>query len=118
MSIIFDSLVEKIPPSDIIILTDGSVKSSPPSSTCAIFIPVLNCSKSLLFSQGSGIFSAELYGILKALESINALDQPTPPPPPAFTSDYSSAIKALLSPKTPIHSCISEIKKPPKMSPF
>jgi ribonuclease HI len=107
-SIIFNSLVENIPPPDIIIFTDGSVKSSPPRSTCAIFIPALNCSKSWLLSQGSGIFTAELYGILKALESIYALDQL--PPCIHIFSDSSSAIKALSSPISPIHSCISEIK--------
>ena len=65
-------------------------------------------SSSIPFSQGSGIFSAELYGILKALESIYALDQL--PPCIHIFSDSSSAIKTLSSPKTPILSCILEIR--------
>jgi hypothetical protein len=68
----------KISPPDIIIYTEGSVKSSPPSSTCAIYIPYLVYSKSCLLLPGSGIFSSELYRILRALEKLYALDQSPP----------------------------------------
>ncbi len=54
------------------------------------------------------MFSAKLYGILKTLETIYALDQLLPCI--HIFSDSTSAIKALSSPKTLIHSCITEIK--------
>jgi hypothetical protein len=75
---IFNSLLANIGPPDVIAYTDGSVTRTPPSSSCAIFIPSLDLTKSWQLESGSSIFTAELHGIHQALAAIYALDSSPP----------------------------------------
>lgn len=87
------------------IYTDGSVDTSKGAVGCGIFIPQLKYAKSYHLPGGISIFSAELVGILMALEWISDV-QPTQV---CILSDSMSALEAI-SVLAPTNNIVSEIQ--------
>ncbi|XP_045029832.1 uncharacterized protein LOC123472429 [Daphnia magna] len=71
--------------------TDGSIKNN--VASCAFTFPDINLNETWLLSKGSNIQTAELYGILKALEACNH-HYCTPPELHLFT-DSQAALLAI-----------------------
>ncbi|KAL8583342.1 hypothetical protein ACOMHN_057628 [Nucella lapillus] len=65
---------------------------------CALVIPDLGITKKYHLNNGIGIYTAELYAILKACETIN--DMPQPPRAALVLTDSKSSLQGLASGKT------------------
>ncbi|KAL8589796.1 hypothetical protein ACOMHN_020799 [Nucella lapillus] len=79
------------------IYTDGSVKDNGEVG-CALVIPDLGITKKYHLNNGIGIYTAELYAILKACETIN--DMPQPPRAAVILTDSKSSLQGLASGRT------------------
>ncbi|KAL8574697.1 hypothetical protein ACOMHN_055762 [Nucella lapillus] len=79
------------------IYTDGSVKDNGEVG-CALVIPDLGITKKYHLNNGIGIYTAELYAILKACETIN--DMPQPPRAAIILTDSKSSLQGLISGRT------------------
>ncbi|KAL8625927.1 hypothetical protein ACOMHN_012519 [Nucella lapillus] len=79
------------------IYTDGSVKDNGEVG-CALVIPDLGITKKYHLNNGIGIYTAELYAILKACETIN--DMPQPPRATVILTDSKSSLQGLASGRT------------------
>ncbi|KAL8578289.1 hypothetical protein ACOMHN_005680 [Nucella lapillus] len=79
------------------IYTDGSVKDNG-EVRCALVIPDLGITKKYHLNNGIGIYTAELYAILKACETIN--DMPQPPRAAIILTDSKSSLQGLASGRT------------------
>ncbi|KAL8601611.1 hypothetical protein ACOMHN_003877 [Nucella lapillus] len=76
------------------IYTDGSVKDNGEVG-CALVIPNLGITKKYHLNNGIGIYTAELYAILKACETIN--NMPQPPRAAIILTDSKSSLQGLAS---------------------
>ncbi|KAL8601085.1 hypothetical protein ACOMHN_040786 [Nucella lapillus] len=76
------------------IYTDGSVKDNGEVG-CALVIPDLGITKKYHLNNGISIYTAELYAILKACETIN--DMPQPPRAAIILTDSKSSLQGLAS---------------------
>ncbi|KAL8569194.1 hypothetical protein ACOMHN_051875 [Nucella lapillus] len=74
------------------IYTDGSVKDNGEVG-CALVIPDLGITKKYHLNNGISIYTAELYAILKACETIN--DMPQPPRAAIILTDSKSSLQGL-----------------------
>ncbi|KAL8589628.1 hypothetical protein ACOMHN_016012 [Nucella lapillus] len=79
------------------IYTDGSVKDNGEVG-CALVIPDLGITKKYHLNNGISIYTAELYAILKACETIN--DMPQPPRAAIILTDSKSSLQGLASGRT------------------
>ncbi|KAL8619177.1 hypothetical protein ACOMHN_049959 [Nucella lapillus] len=79
------------------IYTDGSVKDNGEVG-CALVIPDLGITKKYHLNNGISIYTAELYAILKACETIN--DMPQPPRAAIILTDSKSSLQGLVSGRT------------------
>ncbi|KAL8610374.1 hypothetical protein ACOMHN_041188 [Nucella lapillus] len=79
------------------IYTDGSVKDNGEVG-CALVIPDLGITKKYHLNNGIGIYTAELYAILKACETIN--DMPQPHRATIILTDSKSSLQGLASGRT------------------
>ncbi|KAL8575532.1 hypothetical protein ACOMHN_059597 [Nucella lapillus] len=78
------------------IYTDGSVKDNG-EVECALVIPDLRIIKKYHLNNGIGIYTVELYAILKACETIN--DMPQPPRAVVILTDSKFSLQGLASGK-------------------
>ena len=76
-------------------------------SSCVVFIPSLNISRSRLLKKESSVFSAELNGIRQALQIVYDMDSSSEEI--VLFSDSKASIQAVLSHITPTNPCIPEI---------
>ncbi|KAL8590912.1 hypothetical protein ACOMHN_005235 [Nucella lapillus] len=79
------------------IYTDGSVKDNGEVG-CALVIPDLGITKKYHLNNRISIYTAELYAILKACETIN--DMPQPPRAAIILTDSKSSLQGLASGRT------------------
>ncbi|KAL8597791.1 hypothetical protein ACOMHN_004906 [Nucella lapillus] len=79
------------------IYTDGSVKDNGEVG-CALVIPDLGITKKYHLNNRIGIYTAELYALLKACETIN--DMPQPPRAAIILTDSKSSLQGLASGRT------------------
>ncbi|KAL8580021.1 hypothetical protein ACOMHN_061342 [Nucella lapillus] len=79
------------------IYTDGSVKDNGEVG-CALVIPDLGITKKYHLNNGISIYTAELYAILKACETINDMSQP--PRAAIILTDSKSSLQGLASGRT------------------
>ncbi|XP_045023504.1 uncharacterized protein LOC123467775 [Daphnia magna] len=106
---LFNSLSHKIPDTTICAYTDGSHEPSKNITTCAVYIPRLNVTKSWTLSKHSSIFSAELQAIYQTLRII--YDLTDNPPEVLVYCDSSSAIKTIVSNQQSTNEAISLIRE-------
>eukprot|EP00745_Piridium_sociabile_P032507 TRINITY_DN548_c0_g1_i12.p1 TRINITY_DN548_c0_g1~~TRINITY_DN548_c0_g1_i12.p1 ORF type:complete len:1198 (+),score=205.51 TRINITY_DN548_c0_g1_i12:1881-5474(+) len=74
------------------IFTDGSVLETEEAG-CAVVIPDLGITKRYTLNKGVSIFTAELYAILRACDTVN--DMPQAPRAVAILTDSKSSLQAL-----------------------
>ena len=91
----FQELVVSLPSSALLIYTDGSLSQEKERSSCAVFIPSLNISRSWLLKKGSSVFSAEFNGIWQALQIVYDMDSSSEEI--VLFSDSKASIQAVLS---------------------
>lgn len=65
---LFNGFISRLPDHAVVAYSDGSVSEDRKNTACAVHIPLLVISCSWLLQEGSSIFSAELHGILQALQ--------------------------------------------------
>ncbi|EFX64016.1 hypothetical protein DAPPUDRAFT_118610 [Daphnia pulex] len=92
---LFNTLDSSAPATSIRAYTDRSKSSSQETTTCAIFIPVLNKEHAWTLTKGSSIFTAKVTAIYQALKLFYDMDDC--PPEAIIYSDSSSAIIAISS---------------------
>ena len=91
----FQELVVSLPSSALLIYTDGSLSQEKERSSCVVFIPSLNISRSRLLKKESSVFSAELNGIRQALQIVYDMDSSSEEI--VLFSDSKASIQAVLS---------------------
>ncbi|XP_045025199.1 uncharacterized protein LOC123469925 [Daphnia magna] len=106
---LFNTLSHKIPDTTICAYTDGSHEPSKNITTCAVYIPRLNVTKSWTLSKHSSIFTAELQAIHQTLRII--YDLTDNPPEILVYCDSSSTIKTIVSNQQSTNEAISLIRE-------
>ena len=87
--------------------TDGSLNKETKNTTCAVVLPTLNIEEAGTLTEGSSIFTAEAYGIHRAMEIVYNLPQDIQEL--IVYTDSKSVVKALASPENEKHHVIHDI---------
>ena len=87
--------------------TDGSFNKQTGKTTCAISIPSYQIEETYTLTKGSSIFSAEAYGILKAMEAIHRQEELVTEL--SILTDSKSVLQSIENPGKGNHPIVNEI---------
>jgi ribonuclease HI len=91
----FNSLILLIPNNSIKAFADGSKTTTTNNTAFAVYIPELEYELTETLTEGTSIFSAEVYAIYQTLKFIYQME--VHPPGVTVFSDFSTAIKTIAS---------------------